>query len=105
MPRDPRPPPLRICIPAVDIHGDPTVRTRSLTPGSVALLNTVRAVSGGVRSASRSAQHPVDVGWKPARELPATMRRYKAFDPPEYVDWTPDPALVGETTPERLDDN
>jgi TPP-dependent pyruvate/acetoin dehydrogenase alpha subunit len=24
------------------------------------------------------------------------MKRYPAFDPPEYVDWTPDPALVRE---------
>src|SRR5689334_11462994 len=23
------------------------------------------------------------------------MKRYPAFDPPEYVDWTPDPELVG----------
>ncbi len=22
------------------------------------------------------------------------MKRHPAFDPPEYVDWTPDPALV-----------
>lgn len=31
------------------------------------------------------------------------MKRYPAFDPPEYVDWTPDPQLVDEfaKTPDR----
>ncbi|HEX2204926.1 MAG TPA: thiamine pyrophosphate-dependent dehydrogenase E1 component subunit alpha [Longimicrobium sp.] len=30
------------------------------------------------------------------------MKRYSAYDPPEYVDWTPDPALVREYR-ERVD--
>src|SRR3954465_4323362 len=85
------------------------IRSRRRSPGRFRPIPTIalRRRSSSVTHWRAGARNPRGGFSESSRKSFRDVKRFPAFDPPEYVDWKPDPALVRafrstlETNPER----